>query len=1175
MRLQQSWIHARFSLVLIGLIFIGSATLRAGDKPQNIPNRDALRQAWLQAVYAMEPDSRNGFAAQNAAQNLKLSFGSSGTRVIHGDAALTLRVVGFGRGSQLQLPDRAQLSGAGNRVEYRRGVLTEWYINDARGLEQGFTLSAQPAAFAHAPLEIALEMSGALHPEPRSPREVALLDSNGHAVLRYGDLKAWDARGQELASTLAVEGKKIRIMVEDSGAVYPITIDPTVTQIVLVPSDGASSARLGQSVAISGNTALAGAPSEGGLTGAAYVFVFSNGAWSQQAKLTAADGVSGDQFGTSVSLDGQTAVIGASGSAGQGAAYIFAQSGSTWTQQTKLTASDGAAGDQFGVSVATSGPMAIVGASGSASHQGAAYIFALAGATWSQEAKITASDAAAGDQFGGSVSLSATTAVAGALGKSGSTGAAYVFINSGTNWTQQAKLTASDGASGNEFGYSVAVSGDTVLAGAPVKNCQFNCGTPAAGGLGGAYVFAFSGSSWSQQAELASSDGGGAFGCSVAVSGTTAIVVENYNNSSLMGAAFAFVRSGSSWTQQAKLSGSDLVVGDGLIAAAVNGSLALFGAPGKNSNQGAAYAFVQTGTTWTQNGKLTASDTTSADNFGQAVSVNGNTALIGSPFQASQQGAAYVFVRSITDGTWSQQAKLTAGGGKSFGQAVSLSGDVAIIGAANAAYAFVRSGTSWAQQAKLVSADPPVSFGAAVAVDGGTAVVTDPGQNSSQGAAYVFVSSGATWTQQGKLTAMDAAGNDELGRSTSVSGDTVIVGAAAKNSFEGAAYVFSRSGATWTQQAKLTASDGVSPDNFGAGVSVSGNMAIVGAYLKNGGIGAAYIFVSSGGNWSQQAELTAIDPAAGAIFGTTVSMDGSLAVVGSYKGNEGLGEAYVFAQSGTNWTLSMQLKAANGASGDEFGEQVSISEGTVIVGAPNHAGGEGVAYVFPFPTLPSSGIVNAASFAHTVAPGSIVSMFGTNFANSTGAASVKPLPDLLNGVSILVNNNPAPLIFVNQLQANFQLPFETQPGTATVVVSANGLEGQAAMVNVSAVEPGIFVTGTNQAVVLNPDNSVADSASPAKVGTVVVMYVTGLGPLDHPLPTGSPASNNPLSNATVVPTVTIGGANAVVQFAGMSPGFVGLGQINLMIPKLPNGTYPVVITQGGQLSNNPVMSVTQ
>ncbi|MGD0302132.1 MAG: hypothetical protein ABSE86_34055 [Bryobacteraceae bacterium] len=1135
-----------------------------------MPNSAGLKQAWLQAMYAMEPDSSHGFTAQNAAQNLKLSFGSSGTRLIHGNRSLTLRLRGYGPGV---------LSSAGNRVEYRRGLLTEWYVNEARGLEQGFTLSARPGNSGNGPLEIALQIGGSLHPTLRAPNEVALLDAEGRAVLRYGGLKAWDARGKELASRLAVEGDQVRIVVQDARAVYPVTIDPTFTQIMLTPSDGAGSARLGQSLAIAGNTAVVGAPSEGGLTGAAYVFVLSGTAWSQQAKLTASDGASGDQFGSSVSLFGTTAVIGAPGNSGQGAAYVFTTTGFTWSQQAKLTASDGAAGDQFGISVAASGPNVLVGASGSASNQGAAYVFASAGSTWTQQAKLTASDAASGDQFGLSVSLSGTTAVAGASGKSGSTGAAYVFVSSGTSWTQQAKLTASDGASGDEFGFSVAVDGDTLVSGAPDKSCQFNCGTPSAGGLGGAYVFAFSGSSWSQQAELASSDGGGGFGCSVAVSGTTAIVVENYNNSSLMGAAFAFVRSGSNWALQSKLAASDLVVGDGVIPAAVNGSFALFGVPGKNGAQGEAYVFIQTGTVWTQQAELKASDATSADSFGDAIAVNGETALVSSPTKASNQGAVYVFVRSSSDGTWSQQAKLTVPGPASFGQAVSLSADTAVIGATDTAYVFVRSGTSWTQQAKLAGSDSVAGdrFGGAVAVDGDTTVIGASAHSNFLGAAYVFVRSGTTWTQQAELTASDAAANDQFGTSEAISGDTILTGVPSKNSFQGAAYVFVRSGTTWTQQAELTASDGVSPDNFGHAISLSGDTALVGAYLKNGGIGAAYIFVSSGTDWTQQAELTAIDPAAGAIFGTTVSIDGNLAVVGSYKGNGGLGEAYVFAQSGTNWTLSMQLKAVNGVKGDDFGQQVSISEGTAIVGAPGHAGGEGAAYVFPFPTLPSSGLVNAASFAHTVAPGSIVSMFGTNFANSTGAASVKPLPDTLNGVSILVNNvpAPAPLIFVNQLQANFQMPFETQPGMATVVVTANGLESQAAMVNVSAVEPGIFVAGTNQAVVLNPDNSVADSASPAKVGTVVVMYVTGLGPLDHPLPTGSPASSSPLSNATVVPTVTVGGANAVVQFAGMSPGFVGLGQINMVIPKLATGTYPVVVTQGSQSSNNPVMSVTQ
>jgi adhesin/invasin len=166
------------------------------------------------------------------------------------------------------------------------------------------------------------------------------------------------------------------------------------------------------------------------------------------------------------------------------------------------------------------------------------------------------------------------------------------------------------------------------------------------------------------------------------------------------------------------------------------------------------------------------------------------------------------------------------------------------------------------------------------------------------------------------------------------------------------------------------------------------------------------------------------------------------------------------------------------------------------------------------------------------------------------------------------------LIFVGQFQANFQVPYETAPGEATVVVTVNGVASLPETVKVTEVAPGIFITGTNQAVVLNSDLSVADGGHPAKVGSVVVMYVTGLGALDHPIATGAPASSNPLSNAKVVPTVTIGGANAVVQFAGMTPGFVGLGQINIVIPKLANGSYPVVVTQGGQTSNNPVMNVT-
>jgi uncharacterized protein (TIGR03437 family) len=954
-------------------------------------------------------------------------------------------------------------------------------------------------------------------------------------------------------------------MVQDARAVYPVTIDPTVTQIMLLPNDGASSSDLGGAVAISGNTAVVGANAAGGLTGAAYVFVLSNGTWIQQAKLTASDGVSGDLFANSIAVDGDTAVIGAVGAnTFIGAAYVFVRSGTTWSQQAKLTSSDGAIGDGLGGSVAVSGNTVVAGASENASGLGAAYVFTAAGSTWSQQAKLTASDGASGDLFGGSVSLSGTTAVAGATGKSSGQGAAYVFISSGTSWAQRAKLTASDAASGNQFGSSVSVSGDTVLAGAPAKEA--------------AYVFARSGASWNQQAELASPDGGGAFGTSVAVSGNTAVVGEPFNLSE-KGSAFVFVRSGSNWTQQATLNAADRFFGDQLgSSVAVSGSLALAGAPAKNSQQGIAYVFSQSGTSWTQQAELTGADATSADNFGNAIAVNGNTALIASPTKASLRGAVYVFVRSSTDGTWSQQAKLTLAGapsGTAFGEAVSLSGDTAVIGSSGAAYVFVRSGTTWTQQAKLIGSDtvPNDIFGFAVAMDGDTAVVTAFQAVSGRGAAYVFVRSGVNWTQQAKLTASDAAVNDLVGRAVSLSGDTVLLGASFQNRFQGGAYVFVRSGATWTQQAKLTASDAATGDNFGFSLSVSGDTAIVGAYNKSGAEGTAYVFVRSNASWTQQAKLLASDAKPSAVFGIAVSLDGNLAVVGA-NGAGGRGAAYVFARSGAAWTEYMKLTAAD-AVVVTFGHAVSISGGTVIIGAPARSGGEGAAYVFPLPTISTGGIVHAASFAHTVAPGSLASVFGTNYANSNGSASSTPLPDILNGVSISVNNTPAPLVFVGLFQANFQVPFETVPGQATVVVTVNGIASPPATVNVTAIAPGIFVAGTNQAVVLNPDNSVADSGHPAKVGSVVVMYVTGLGPLDHPIPTGSPASATPLSNAKTQPTVTIGGANAAVSFAGMTPGFVGLGQINMQVPKLPAGSYPVVIKQGRQTRNSTVMSVTQ
>ena len=299
--------------------------------------------------------------------------------------------------------------------------------------------------------------------------------------------------------------------------------------------------------------------------------------------------------------------------------------------------------------------------------------------------------------------------------------------------------------------------------------------------------------------------------------------------------------------------------------------------------------------------------------------MSGNTILVGAYYKTvgsnAQQGAAYIFVEN--NGTWSQQAELTAADGTAsgwFGYSVSLSGNTAVVGAwysysdYGAAYVFTESGGTWTQQAKLTPPPPPPNvegyFGHSVSISGNTIAVGDDA-SYGEGAAYVFTESAGTWSQQAKLTAADWVARDSFGSNISVNGNTIVVSAYHINyradSYQGTLYVFVKSGATWPQQAELTASDGDADDYFGS-VSLSGNIALVSNPDKtvNGNLdqGAVYVFVESGGAWTQQAKLTSADGTVDSLFGIAVSVDGSTALVGAPRENvvdyNFGGAAYVF-----------------------------------------------------------------------------------------------------------------------------------------------------------------------------------------------------------------------------------------------------------------------------------------
>lgn len=292
-------------------------------------------------------------------------------------------------------------------------------------------------------------------------------------------------RGARLARALALFALVALPCAASASTATSATVPPALLaaqQAKLVAGNGAGVGWMGYHVALAGDTALVGAPATdvGGSVDQGCVFVFtrSGSAWTQQACLTAAGGAAGDFFGYSIALSGETALIGARSdnvgdNANQGSAYVFTRSGSTWTQQARLTADDGAAGDAFGYYCALAGETALVASPfddvGANEDQGSAYVFTGSGASWTQQAQLIAEDGAAADEFGHRTVLAGRMALVGAryddVGANVDQGSVYVFSGSGATWTELARLVADEGAAGDQFGYSVALSGETALIG--------------------------------------------------------------------------------------------------------------------------------------------------------------------------------------------------------------------------------------------------------------------------------------------------------------------------------------------------------------------------------------------------------------------------------------------------------------------------------------------------------------------------------------------------------------------------------------------------------------------------------------------------------------------------------------------------------------------------------------
>lgn len=671
---------------------------RVDPLPEGLASSDwsGIRAAYEEGRHAVRPVP-GGHRARNPRQQWNTVFDGRGftTKPDAGSWTWGLELESYGFADQLKEVERPEhVSTDGNRVAYDwDDGLQEWYLNDGRGLEHGYTLHrrlAQTRASVEAPLVFTLAVRGELTASLQENRlDVSFLDDSGATALTYSGLKVFDAEGRTLPAHFELAGDQLRLLVDESDARYPLTIDPVAQQTYLKSSNSDPGDAFGLSVAVSGDTVVVGAPREdsaavgvngsqddnsASFAGAVYVFVRDGAVWTQQAYLKASNTGVGDTFGDSVSISGDTIVVGApwedseaTGVNGEeeddsarqsGAAYVFVRNGSTWSQQAYLKASNAGAGDQFGESVAVSGDSILIGAyreessaTGSNGNQadnslpfaGAAYMFERNGSSWSQSAYLKASNAGTGDCFGLSVALSGDIAVVGALNEDGSatgvngnwnddgatdSGAAYVFARNGPGWIQAAYLKASNTDEEDLFGYAVAVSGDTLVVGATREDSNSTGVNGSQGNdvndFGAAYVFVHNAGVWSQEAYLKAS---------------------TINASLQFGESVA-------------------VAGDKVAIGATNESSNEGGVNGNENNTsafhaGAVYVFERNGTTWSQEAYVKASNSDAEDQFGIALAMTEDFMVVGADEEDSSSsgvngnqgnngslndsGAAYVF----------------------------------------------------------------------------------------------------------------------------------------------------------------------------------------------------------------------------------------------------------------------------------------------------------------------------------------------------------------------------------------------------------------------------------------------------------------------------------------------------------------------------------------------------
>jgi hypothetical protein len=706
--------------------------------------------------------------------------------------------------------------------------------------------------------------------------------------------------------------------------------------------------KFGNAVSLQGDRLLIGNyfdNDNGSFAGAAYIFELENGEWIQKNRFTAGDISSSYGFGISLSLDGDRALIGSRGAKNGngesvGAAYVFELVAGNWVETHKLIASDGDIGDEFGASVNLENNRAIVGSRNDddvETDSGAAYIFDFTAGMWVQTIKLTSMDSKIRSNFGLRLKLDGDRAVVSATSSNELPGvfsvSTYVYDLIGGVWSFSAKLEKKS-STVSSGGGSVEISGDTIIVGS----------------LSNIYVFKKAAGVWSESTSFTSLDveSTDAFGITMGFSGAN-IIVGAYlhdGNGYNSGSAYVFTESMGVFNQTEKFIGETGGQYNGFgNSVNISGNRAVVGVQSEDDygrNSGAAYIFELKAGTWVQLARLTASDGVLNHFYGGDVDIDGDRVVISAVNDsqvASTAGAVYIYDRD-SSGNWNE-TKIVASDGTSvdrFGTALSLDGDRLIIGSeddengirSGSAYVFENIAGVWTEVVKLLPSDIVADdyFGRSVSLEGDVAIVGAERQlvnGDAAGVVYVFEYSSNAWSQTHKLSATNSYNNLAFGLDVDLQGSRMLIGS------NGGGFIFDYAMGSWSQTQRLSGAAFV--------VSLDGDIAVTAhPFVTDGSVrtGISYVHELSSGTWYRTAIIRG-DGVENGFFGRSIALKGDVVFIGApYDDVLGYqsGSVYVFDIDVMPDAVANNLKIsedANATTIDVLANDINVDGGPKVI----------------------------------------------------------------------------------------------------------------------------------------------------------------------------------------------------------------------------------------------------